>query len=125
SPRGSRFPTQQTTCSRGEPMVFRASSQTLRDLLLGKKDKPSAAKRSATPRRDGLSSHAADAVPRGFRVVLPAGCRGGQVLRVQSPEGMQVDVQVPEGTAPGQAMWVQLPDVPASSQNPDSPAAAE
>lgn len=37
----------------------------------------------------------------------------------------QVDVQVPEGTAPGQAMWVQLPDVPASSQNPDSPAAAE
>ena len=46
--------------------------------------------RGATPRRDGLSSHAADAVPRGFRVVLPAGCRGGQVLRVQSPEGMQV-----------------------------------
>lgn len=88
-------------------MVFRSTSQTLRDLLLGKKDKGSA-KRSTTPRNSRGSAPAAPALP-GFRVVVPHGSRPGQVIRVQGPDGQQVDVTIPENAFGGQAMWVQIP----------------
>ena len=104
-------------------MVFRASSQTIRpwskpkpchklkprDLLLGKKDKPTAAKRSSTPRRDARPRPAS-----GFRVIVPVGSVPGQVIRVQAPDGQQVDVTVPEGAFAGQPMWVQLPEAEAA-----------
>eukprot|EP00435_Cladocopium_sp_Y103_P050829 s1301_g15.t1 len=101
-------------------MVFRSTSQTLRDLLLGKKDKGSA-KRSTTPRKD---AHGSAAAMPGFRVVVPHGSRPGQVIRVQGPEGQQVDVTIPENAFGGQAMWVQIPpqadrSAASSSARPD------
>ena len=44
----------------------------------------------STPRRDGGSRGGSAVETSGFRVVVPVGCRPGQVIRVQGPEGQEV-----------------------------------
>eukprot|EP00440_Ansanella_granifera_P005412 gb/GFBE01005873.1/.p1 GENE.gb/GFBE01005873.1/~~gb/GFBE01005873.1/.p1 ORF type:complete len:520 (+),score=112.41 gb/GFBE01005873.1/:1-1560(+) len=94
-------------------MVFRAPSLGLRNLLGGRRSSKEPEK-STTPR--GRSS-----APAGkFKIVLPDGSRPGQQIRVQGPDGREVEVTIPAGAVPGQTLMVEIQPGAASASSASS-----
>lgn len=92
-------------------MVFRSASAGLRSLLNGR----NSSKDNAGRGRPGT---------RTFRITVPPGSHAGQCIRVQGPDGTEVEVTIPSGARAGQAVMVEIDSTPASATTASSTSAA-
>jgi len=90
---------------RGNPLnIFRRMGSSNREVS---KDASSAAASDDEGGRHG-SKGTRRQTAGGFGFTVPDGCSAGQTLRVQGPDGRQVDVVLPPSVRPGQKLRVQM-----------------